>query len=370
MTTSERLFCCDAPIDLSAIEHDDGTVEVEAKVLEVGRKVQKGGAGEFEITPEHLAEMVRNHEADMARGYEPPAVVGHPTKRDEAPAVGWIKGLRAAADGLYAKVQFLKEFAQRVKAGEYRYSSPTFSFNWHDEEGRERGAKLLDLGILNNPFQKSLGAFVLSEVHAPADPGADGAQLSLYTVGDDRGDTAMADANVELGELRLTAKQQATELEAKAAEITSLSEQVQTLTDENSGLKAQLSEAESARDELKGKVDSIQREKDAAEIGSVLKVALSEGKLAPAQVKGHGTDDFDGLNWLSESPFRDLAALKSFLKTAPRVVDLGERSSLGSGDAPDADKTRQIERAADAAMARNDKLTREQAVALAEQAYA
>lgn len=364
---TERLFTCDAPLPVAGYaDLAESFVEVEAKILETGRKVQRGGAGEFEITAEQLEEMVRNHEADLAAGYEPPAVIGHPSKRDEAPAVGWIKKLRAAADGLYARVQFLGDFAARVKAGEYRYSSPSFAFNWHDEEGRARGAKLLDLGILNNPFQKRLGAFALSEIEA--DAGSADLQPSLPGVGDGPEDHTMSDKTLELTEKVANLTR---DLDEKTTEATALSEQVQTLTDERDSLTAKLSEAESARDEAQAKVDTIQREKDAAEIASVLKVALHEGKFAPAQVKGHGTDDFDGLTWLSESPFRDLAALKSFIKTAPRVVDLGERSSApSSGDASDADKSKQVQQAAEAALAANPSLSREKAVELAEKALA
>lgn len=363
MTTLHR---CWQTLELAGTVHDDGSVEVEAKILEIGRKVQKGGAGEFEVTPEHVEAMVRNHERDRELGYEPPAVVGHPKDRSEAPAVGWIKGLRAAADGLYASVRFLGDFAKRVKSGEYRYSSPTFAFNWHDERGRERGAKLLDLGILNNPFQKGLGAFALAEV-GDGEPGTAAAQSTLFPVGDDRGEHDMADANVELGELRLKTTQQADEIKSLSERIETAEQSLQEMTDERDGLKASLSEITAERDTLKTEKDEIKRQKDSADVTAALGEALDNGKLVPAQVEGFGTESFDGLTWLSESPYRDLDALKSFLKTAPRVVDLGDRQSApSSGDASDADTRNRIAMFADAAQAANPSLTREQAMQLAE----
>ena len=327
--------------------------DTEIKILEIGRKVQRGGAGEFEITTKHLEEMVANHERE-APGYEPPAVVGHPKLRDQAPAVGWVKGLRAAADGLYARVSFLGEFASRVRAGEFRYTSPSFSFDWHDEAGASRGAKLLDLGILNNPFQKSLGAFALSEV-------------PTSEVGSDPKDTTMADANVELGELRLKTTQQ-------ADEINTLGERVSELALEATDLTTQLADVVIDRDTLKTKLETatkslaeVQAAKDGDEIVGVLKVALAEGKLSPAQVSGFGTDDFDGLTWLGESPYDGLDGLNKFLKTALPVVDLADRLTVaGSGDGSDAETRRKIEMNAEAALAANPALTREQALELAE----
>lgn len=350
---------CWQTLELGGTVHEDGSVEVEAKILEVGRKVQKGGAGEFEITPATLSAMVENHERDKSKGYEPPAVVGHPRDRDQAPAVGWIKALRAAEDGLYATVRFLGDFAKRVKAGEFRYSSPSFHFNWSDETGVERGAKLLDLGILNNPFQKGLGAFALAEV--PDAAGAPGDQFSFPEVEDLKG-ADMADA-IKLAEEVAGLKR---DLEDKNNEMTSLSEKVATLTDERDAAQAKLSEVEAERDTLAGEKAEIQREKDSADINATLSAAFEAGTMTAAQVTGFGTDDFDGLAWLSESPFKDLDSLKSFIKTAPRVVDLGERKSLaGSGDAPDADKRKRIEQFADAAMAANPSLPREKALELA-----
>lgn len=343
--TNER-FQCWAPLAL-----DEGVSETEIKILEIGRKVQRGGAGEFEVTPKHLEEMVANH-AREAPDYEPPAVVGHPRNRDQAPAVGWIKGLRAAADGLYARVAFLGDFASRVKAGEFRYTSPTFSFKWADETGAERGAKLLDLGILNNPFQKSLGAFALSEV-------------PTTEVGSDPKETAMSNDSVELGELRLTTKNQADEIATLSETVTTLEGERDTLKATNEEQATKLSEVTAERDTLKTETEAIKREKDSAEIATVLTVALSEGKFAPAQVAGHGTDDFDGLAWLSDSPFASLDGLKTFLKTAPPVVDLGDRKTvIDSLDGSDAETRKRAQMFADAAKVANPSLSDEQAMTL------
>lgn len=61
--------------------------------------------------------------------HEPPVVLGHPV--DDAPAYGWVEGVKANIDGgvkrLYAKFrQVVPEFEEMVKSGRYKKRSASF----------------------------------------------------------------------------------------------------------------------------------------------------------------------------------------------------------------------------------------------------
>lgn len=57
--------------------------------------------------------------------HEAPLVIGHPAAN--APAFGWVAGLRADADGLFATPRQLEPaFAEEVRAGRYKKVSASF----------------------------------------------------------------------------------------------------------------------------------------------------------------------------------------------------------------------------------------------------
>lgn len=88
------------------------------------------------------------------RGIDPPIDYDHQTQRSAvngqpAPASGWIKGLEARADGLYAKPEWTETAAARLAAREYRYISPTFYCT-----GPRHAAQVLRIsgaGLTNQP---------------------------------------------------------------------------------------------------------------------------------------------------------------------------------------------------------------------------
>ncbi|WP_158599851.1 phage protease [Azospirillum cavernae] len=63
-----------------------------------------------------------------------------------APAAGWIKDLDVRADGIYARVEWTKAAAVKMKRGEYRYVSPTFN---HAADGTV--VRILRAGLTNHP---------------------------------------------------------------------------------------------------------------------------------------------------------------------------------------------------------------------------
>ncbi|MBF0604592.1 MAG: phage protease [Nitrospirae bacterium] len=76
------------------------------------------------------------------------------TNGQPAPAAGWIQGLEWRPEqGLVAQVKWTERAAAMIKAGEYQYISPTFSFD--KESGRV--AVLHHAGLTNHPALPGLG---------------------------------------------------------------------------------------------------------------------------------------------------------------------------------------------------------------------
>lgn len=93
-------------------------------------------------------------------------------------AAGWITGLsiRQGADGpeLWANVDWTQESAAKIKAGNWRFCSPSFSMSWVDPETKQEvGANLLTVSLTNTPFQDGLAPIRLSMVGAADEPDAD-----------------------------------------------------------------------------------------------------------------------------------------------------------------------------------------------------
>lgn len=92
----------------------DGWMEV----FRAGKHVSANGVErEWRVTD--LQQMAESYDPEK---HEAPIVVGHP--KDNAPAFGWIKGLKVVADKLMAlPSQVAPEFAELVKAGRYKKRS-------------------------------------------------------------------------------------------------------------------------------------------------------------------------------------------------------------------------------------------------------
>lgn len=93
----------------------------DIEIFRAGRHVDMHGR-EFDITAEHVAATARCY--DPAK-HEAPVVIGHP--KTNAPAYGWVTGLRADGDLLLASVQQMDPaFASAVQAGRYKKRSAAF----------------------------------------------------------------------------------------------------------------------------------------------------------------------------------------------------------------------------------------------------
>lgn len=91
------------------------------EIFKAGRHVDMHGV-EYHITADHLAQVARCYDPSK---HEAPCVIGHP--KTNAPAYGWVHGLRADGDLLIADVgQLEPAFAEAVKAGRWKKRSAAF----------------------------------------------------------------------------------------------------------------------------------------------------------------------------------------------------------------------------------------------------
>lgn len=71
-----------------------------------------------------------------------------------APAAGWITALEATPEGLFASVEWTDKARAHIRAGEYRFISPTFSFDRHSGAVLE----LHSAALTNNPALDGMSA--------------------------------------------------------------------------------------------------------------------------------------------------------------------------------------------------------------------
>lgn len=106
--------------------------------------------GTFKLTKEGAQKIVASFAAygnDLAIDYEHQTF--EPAGNGPVPAAGWIRqgGLEVREDGLWAKVDWTERATELIKAKEYRYFSPTFSYDTKSGEILE----LQPIALVNYP---------------------------------------------------------------------------------------------------------------------------------------------------------------------------------------------------------------------------
>lgn len=104
---------------MDATQPSTKTVEIE--IFRAGRHIDMHGR-EYEITPADVADMAASYSPAQ---HEAPLVIGHP--KLNAPAYGWVRGLRADNGLLIAEAhQVDPAFASAVNKGAYKKRSASF----------------------------------------------------------------------------------------------------------------------------------------------------------------------------------------------------------------------------------------------------
>lgn len=231
-----------------------------------------------------------------------------------APAAGWITALDANSTGLYATVEWTAKAREHIRAGEYRYISPTFSFD------RKTGAvlELHSAALTNNP----------------ALDGMDAARAT--TANEDMTmDKLLAALRLLLGLPDLNDPEQAAEALAKHLPQANLVALLKTKDDALATARTELAQAKAAPPDpaqyvtmstfqavqaeatsLRARVTELEAEKSAEALAGEIGAALKDGRLAAAAE-----------GWARGLARTNPEALRTFLKTAPPVAALAGTQS-------------------------------------------
>lgn len=104
-------------------------------------------------------------------------------------ACGWVKELQVRGDELWGLVSWTDSAAAAIRAGEYRYISPEFTYDYVDEQGGHHGPALIAFGLTNRPFLEGMrevtlavaasGAVILNTPAAAGTPTLEEPQVDL-----------------------------------------------------------------------------------------------------------------------------------------------------------------------------------------------
>ena len=273
------------------------------QLLPAGEVSGRDGRGPYRVGTQ--ADMQRIVDATLARtkatdlfvDYCHQAVFGAiPGVGGTAPAAGWIKELQVRPDGIWGRVEWTAAAAEKIRAGEYRYLSPTF---FNDAAGRV--LVIFNASLINTPN------FELAAV-AASDRGLSTQEHDMKRIAAELGlgETATEDdivAKVRTMKSAHTTVAAAVGLQAQAsadaitAAIAAKVPDPSKFVPIEQYLSVQTSLAELQKDGAKAKAEAAVAE------------AIAAGKVAPA------TKD-----WAMSYAAQDLAGFQSFVKAAPVIV--------------------------------------------------
>lgn len=232
-----------------------------------------------------------------------------------APAAGWIKGAALEwreGHGLFATApEWTENAAAYIKAREYRYLSPVFTYDKQTGEVLE----LLHVGLTNYPALDGMAslptlAAARFELAIPAAPSAQENQR----VNRDQLIEALglsSDASDEDIQTALTA------LKANASKADDLQQSLAALKAERKPDPAKFAPIEVV-EALKQDIAALKANQVEGEVGQLVKAGLEDGRLLPAQE-----------SWARELGQTNLAALKGYLEKTPAIAALKGRQTDG-----------------------------------------
>ncbi|WP_313281169.1 phage protease [Stutzerimonas balearica] len=232
-----------------------------------------------------------------------------------APAAGWIKGAALEwreGQGLFATApEWTENAAAYIKAREYRYLSPVFTYDTRTGAVLE----LLHVGLTNNPAldgMASLPALAAArfELAIPAAPSAqENQRVNREQLIEALG--LSSDASDEDIQTALTA------LKANASKADDLQQSLAALKAERKPDPAKFAPIEVV-EALKQDIAALKANQVEGEVGQLVKAGLEDGRLLPAQE-----------SWARELGQTNLAALKGYLEKTPAIAALKGRQTDG-----------------------------------------
>ncbi|WP_153116030.1 phage protease [Rhodocyclus tenuis] len=256
-----------------------------------------------------LIDAAKARKSDYVIDYEHQTL--HAAKNGQpAPAAAWFHDLEwREGDGLYCVTPtWTAAAAAHVAAREYRYVSPVFT--WDKDTGEV--LKLLHGALVNDPGIDGLTDFSALRAFGPegSTHGGDDMDLLEKLLG------ALglpADADAETGLATVTA------LKAKAGKADALTTEVAALK-ASAPDPARFVSVETMR-ALQTEVAALKTQLQGGEVDGLVKTALAESRLLPAQE-----------TWARELGGKDVAALKSYLGTVtPNPALAGKTQTEGKG---------------------------------------
>jgi len=141
----------------------------EIKLAVVG--IWKGHpSGPFELKLEDLEQIktnFENGEVDIVVDFEHASLWN-----DKAPATGWIKELFFKEQDLWAKVKWIGDSVELIKAEQYKYISPVFNEKTIEQvSGDDIGWSLHSAALTNRPFLEELGEVIANNKQQKGDIG-------------------------------------------------------------------------------------------------------------------------------------------------------------------------------------------------------
>lgn len=132
------------------------------KVVTIGN--WKGHSqGAFEITLKDLERMAENFKKlkiQLVADYEHQTLSG-----DKAEAAGWITDTKVEDSALWAKIEWLDDAKELIKAKKYRYLSPVIvPYTIDQVSGEDIGWSLHSVALTNKPFFEELGEVFVNSI--------------------------------------------------------------------------------------------------------------------------------------------------------------------------------------------------------------
>lgn len=125
----------------------DGTVPEWVNILPVG-KIEGRDGRNFDLpNPAIVIDAFAANGADLPVDYEHQADNPQAKASGPIPAAGWIKGLKATAESVFARIDWTDRARAMIAAKEYRFISPVIRYN---KETRQVGA-IIGAGLVHRP---------------------------------------------------------------------------------------------------------------------------------------------------------------------------------------------------------------------------
>lgn len=226
----------------------------------------------------------------------------------QSPAAGWISDLdvRETDQGLalFARVQWTKKAAEMIRAGEYRYLSPTILWRTRDRKtGADLGSSIHSVALTNTPFLDELPEVRLNSIMRACRAGAN-----------DEGDRTMnteqkAAINAVLGLGASAGFEEAiAEIRQLQADAKGVERIAHALGIEGGSIDALVVSATALSDE----VNNLRVKAARAD--------TLEGEILVRQARDEGKITADNAEFVAKLAKENPAMFSEWLKTAPKVV--------------------------------------------------